>query len=122
VQHDPITLTQAIANPPRKGRRPWLPLLSALLELAQGKAELLRHSERPWASVTFAGSRHSVVLAFAGEEALAAGEALIEVLPDHEFNLPGQLVAEAAVTSVEQTMLPEPQMELELTLLLLEES
>lgn len=121
MQHDPITLRQAVTHPPRKGRRPWLPLLSTLLELAQGKAELLRHTERPWASVTFAGSRHTVALSFAGAEAVAAGETLIEALSDHEFTLPGLLVADAAVASVEHTMLPEPRLLVELSLLLLED-
>jgi len=120
--HDPVALRQGSSSSPRQGSRPWLPLLSALLELSQGKAELLRHGERPWASATFAGSRHTVVLAFVGAEAVAAGEGLIEALPEHEFALHGQLVADAAVTSVSHSLLSEPRLELELGLLLLEDS
>ena len=115
----PRALHEAL-HPPRT-RRPWLPLLSALLDLAQGKADLLRHSEQPWASITFAGSRHTVVLAFTGMEAIEAGETLIAALPEHEFELPGQLVADAEVTSVTHNLLPEPRLEAELTLLLLED-
>ena len=103
-------------------RTPWLPLLSALMDLAGGKAELLRHAERNWASVTFSGTRHSVVLAFTGIEAIAAGEALIEALPDHEFAIPRQLVADAAVVAVEHTLLPEPRLEVTAELLLLEDA
>jgi hypothetical protein len=60
-------------------------------------------------------------LAFNGAEAVIAAEALIEALPDHEFAIPGQVVADALVVSVDQTALPQPRMLLELELLLLEE-
>ena len=103
-------------------RTPWMPLLSALLELGAGQAELLRHSERGWASVTFSGTRHSVVLAFCGMEAVAAGEAFIDALPDHEFAIPRQLVADAAVVRVDHTALPQPRLEVEVEMLLLEEA
>ena len=63
------------------GRRPWMPLLSAVLTLGEGQAELIRHAERPWTSVTFAGTRHTIVLAFTGPEGIAAGEAFITLCP-----------------------------------------
>ena len=96
-------------------------LLSALLDLAQGQAELLRHSERSWASVTFSGTRHSVVLAFTGADAVAIGEQVIDALPDHEFTIPGQLVADAAVLRVEHALLPQPRLEVEVEVLMLDE-
>ena len=103
-------------------RTPWMPLLSALLELAGGKAELVRHSERSWASVTFTGTRHTVVLAFAGADSVAGGEQFVDALPEHEFTIPRQLVADAAVLRVDHSMLPEPRMEVEVQLLLLDEA
>lgn len=106
-------------HPPR--RRPWMPLLTAVMALAGDKAELLRHAERPWASITFAGSRHHVALSFRGVEAVAAGEAFIAVLPEHEFTIPGQLVADAVIAGVEHQLLPEPLLTVEVELLLLEE-
>lgn len=121
MQHDPAILRTLAASARRKGRRPWLELLSALFELAQGQSELLRHSEQNWASATFAGTRHKVALAFSGTEGIAAAEALIEALPEHEFTISGQLVADASVISVEQVALPQPRMVLELELLLLED-
>ena len=121
MQHDPAILRTLAASAQRKGRRPWLSLLSALFDLAQGQAELLRHSERNWASATFAGTRHTVVLAFNGAAAIEAAETLIAALPDHEFAIPGQLVADASVISVDQATLPEPRMVVELELLLLED-
>jgi hypothetical protein len=96
-------------------------LLSALLELAEGKAELLRHAERAWASITFSGSRHTVALAFTGAEAIAAGERFVEALAEYEFDIPRYLVAEAAVISVVHETLPEPRMSVEVELLLLED-
>jgi hypothetical protein len=119
-----LAADRAMLSALRRGARrtPWMPLVSALLELAGGKAELLRHSERGWASVTFTGSRHDVTLSFAGIEAVAAGEKFIAALPDHEFAIPRQLVADAAVLSVEHTMLPEPRLVVEAQLLLLEDA
>ena len=121
-----LTQDQAMFSAARRRTRPtrrtpWLQLLSALLELGQGRAELLRHSERAWASVTFSGTRHSVVLAFTGEEAVAAGETLIDGLPDHEFSIPRQLVADAAVVRVDHTALPQPRLEVEVEVLMLDE-
>jgi hypothetical protein len=122
MQHDPAILRTLAVSARRNGRRPWLALLSALFDLAQGQAELVRHSERNWASATFAGTRHSVTLAFTGVAAIAAAEALIEALPEHEFTIPDQLVADAAIVSVEQVALPEPRIVVELELLLLEDA
>ena len=98
-----------------------MPLVSALMELAGRKAELVRHSERSWASATFSGTRHTVVLSFAGAEAVAAGEQFIDALPEHEFAIAAHLVADAAVVAVEHYALPEPRLEVTAELLLLED-
>jgi hypothetical protein len=97
-------------------------LISALMTLAGGCAELICHSEHPWASVTFSGSRHTIKLAFAGSEAVTIGELFIAALPDHEFTIPRQLVADAAVVSAMHMMLPEPHLEMEIEVLLLEDA
>ena len=121
MQHDPALLRILRQPGVRKGRRPWLSLLATLLELGQGRAELVRHSEHSWASATFAGTKHYVELAFTGADALEAAESLIAALPDHEFDLPGQLVADACLVSIDQAMLPQPRMVLEIEVLLLED-
>jgi hypothetical protein len=100
---------------------PWLQLLSAVLELAGGQAELLHHGERAWASATFSGARQTILLAFTGIDAIAAGEDLIEAFPDHEFTLPRQIVADAAVIGVEHAALPTPRLTVEVELLLLDD-
>jgi hypothetical protein len=119
-----LTADAAMLSTARRSARrtPWMPLISALLELAGGKAELLRHTERSWASITFTGTRHDVTLSFTGPEAVEAGELFIAALPDHEFAIPRQLVADAAVLSVEHTTLPEPRLVVEAQLLLLEDA
>jgi hypothetical protein len=82
---------------------------------------LLSHEEKSWASITFAGTRHEVVLEFCGPEAVAAGEELIERLPDHEFTLPGQLVADATISKVDHRFGAMERLEVTAVLLLLEE-
>lgn len=95
-------------------------LREALLELAHERATILSHSEKSWASVTFAGARHRLVIEFAGAEAIDAGERFIALLPEHEFDIPGQLVADATVTEVDHRLQPQ-RMQVSCELLLLEE-
>ncbi len=95
----------------------------ALLRLAQGRAQFLSHEEKAWASITFSGTRHEVMLDFDGVESVAAGETFINALPDHEFTIPGQLVAEATVSAVDHRFTGEDErMVVTAVLLLLEEN
>lgn len=94
---------------------------AALGKLAAGRGEVIAHEEKAWASITFSGSRHEVVLQFAGIDAVVAGEDLIERLPDHEFSIPGHLVADAAVSAVDHLFGPEERLTITCVLLLLEE-
>lgn len=111
-----------ISPPPaRKPRRSTAERLrEAVLKLADGHGEVLNHSETAWASITFAGTRHRLRITFAGDAAVRAGEELVAALPEHEFAIPRQLVADAAVIGVDSTLLPEPRMVAECELLLLE--
>ena len=94
---------------------------AALMALADGHAELVSHEESAWSSITFAGTRHEVVLAFSGEDAVAAGEDLICALPEHEFQIPGQLVADATVRTVDHRFGAMERLAVTCVLLLLEE-
>ncbi len=96
-------------------------LMRALREIAGPLAEVVSHAETPWASITFSGARHTLVLRFAGSDAVSDGENFVIVLPEHEFPLRGQLVADAAVTRVDHELLPAPLMEVECEILLLDE-
>lgn len=116
---DPRTPKAAPRRP--APRTPGDRLREALLSLGDHRGQVLTHSERAWASITFAGSRHTLALLFAGEEAVAAGEAFIAALPEHEFTVPGQLVADAEIIEVEHRLLPHPRLLVQCELLLLEE-
>jgi hypothetical protein len=94
---------------------------TALTGLTCGHGTMLSHEETAWASITFSGTRHKVVLEFCGAEAVAAGEELIERLPDHEFTIPGQLVADATITAVDHRFGAMERLEVAAVLLLLEE-
>jgi hypothetical protein len=108
------------AGTTRLRRQPRNRLREALLALAQDQATILSHEDKNWASMTFAGARHRLELLFEGAEAVQAGELFIAFLPDHEFAIPGQLVADAAVTAVDHRLEP-PRMHVSCELLLLEE-
>jgi hypothetical protein len=110
-----------IARFPRPRRTLADRVRAGLLELTCGHGTVLSHEEKAWASITFAGTRHEVVLEFCGAEAVAGGEELIERLPDHEFTLPGQLVADATVTKVDHRFGAMERLEVTAVLLLLEE-
>ena len=101
-------------------REPRIRLREALFALAKGQATIVGHDEKSWASITFAGTRHRLELVFEGAEAVEAGELFIAFLPEHEFAIPGQLVADAAVTAVDHRLEP-PRMTVSCELLLLEE-
>ena len=94
----------------------------ALQQLSDGHAILVRHKEKAWASITFAGTRHQITLEFNTPAAIEAGEQLIADLPDHEFAIPRQLVAEATIGSVDHCLHPQPKLTVNVTLLLLEEA
>ncbi|RIV91484.1 hypothetical protein D2V17_02815 [Aurantiacibacter xanthus] len=113
----------AVAHRPARSRRTGTSgkLLAALADLACSKARVTHHQEASWASITFAGTRHRVTLEFRGDEAIEAGECFIAFLPEHEFAIPGQLVADAAVVEVDHCLDPAV-LTVTCELLLLEES
>ena len=96
-------------------------LREELQALARGHALITAHSEKSWASITFAGTRHRLDLSFDGQEAIDAGERFIAWLPEHEFAIPKQLVADAAVMAVDHRLVPNPRMDVRVELLLLDE-
>lgn len=96
-------------------------LREALLMLGDHRAQVITHSEKAWASITFAGARHSLALLFAGAEGVEAGERFIAALPEHEFAIPGQLVADATITEAEHRLLPTARLVVQCELLLLED-
>lgn len=112
--------TNALRNRAR-ARHPSLRLLETMLLLAGEHADLMAHAERPWASATFSGTRHTFTLSFSGVDGVAAAEEFIAVLPDHEFALPGRLAADAGINEVTHTTHPHPAMVVEADVLLLDD-
>jgi hypothetical protein len=72
-----------------------------LLDLAGDGAELCDHREAPWASITFEGSRHKLRVLFSGDQAEAASARFIAALREHEFAIPGHVIAEATTGEAE---------------------
>lgn len=105
---------------PRSRATPGERLVRAVMAMAGPQAELVRHAESPWASVTFTGSRQTLAIRFYGWEGCDDADRLMQALPEHEFRLPGVLVADAGVVGCEQVLLPAPRTEVELELLLLD--
>ena len=94
---------------------------TALLVMTEGHASLLTHEEKAWASITFSGTRHEVMLDFDGSEAVAVGEEFIANLPEHEFRIPGHLVADATIKEVDHRFGKDERLVVTASLLLLEE-
>lgn len=120
-----LELKSAARQPLRAGFRPRRTtadrVRTALMQLTGGSGTVLAHEEKAWASITFSGTRHEVVLEFCGPEAVVGGEELIERLPYHEFTIPGQLVADATVTAVDHRFGAMERLQVTAVLLLLEE-
>lgn len=96
-------------------------LVRALKDIGADGGTLIHHSQRAWASITFAGTRHALTYRFEGAEAVAHAERMIALLLEHEFTIPGQLVADAEVTNIDHRIDP-PYLLLDCELLLLEEA
>jgi hypothetical protein len=119
--------TRPPARPARthSGHRPRITsgqrLAQALFDCAGPLARLVRHGETQWASATFTGSRHTFVLRFQGAEAVEAAEHLTAMIGDDEITIQGALIAEITVTRFTQTLLPQPEAEIEISALLLDQ-
>ena len=111
--------TKGAGAPRHRLRHPSIRLLDAVLRLGGVHAELMSHAERPWASATFSGTRHTFTLLFNGADGATAAEDFIAALPEHEFTISGQLVADAAVSEVIHDTLPVERMVVECDVLLL---
>ena len=105
----------------RRPRHPSIQLLDAVMRLAGEQGELISHAERPWASATFYGTRHTITMMFTGAEGAAAAGEFMAALPEHEFTIRHQLVADAAVTEVVHMYKPVERLVLEADLLLLDD-
>ena len=72
-------------------------MIACLSELAGPDIAVVASSSRPWASATFIGAQHRVILRFAGDDAAERAARFAEALPDAEFTIAGHIVADACV-------------------------
>tara|TARA_R110000787_G_scaffold171453_1_gene284105 strand:- start:286 stop:750 length:465 start_codon:yes stop_codon:yes gene_type:complete len=83
---------------PRAPRRdPHTRLIAQLLELAGPESSVIATSSRPWASATFQGAQHRIILKLTGPHQGESADRLIDRLPDAEFSIMGHIVADACV-------------------------
>jgi len=66
--------------------------------LAGNRVSVTMKRERPWASITFAGTRHSFAVDWEGTAKPDVMHNLAKALADHEFAIPGYFVADILVT------------------------
>lgn len=57
----------------------------------------------PWRSMGLVGEHHRIRLSLNGPDAETEAERLAQALPEHEFGLPGLLVADVAITATRHT-------------------
>lgn len=96
-------------------------LREAVLSVGGRFGTVVFHHEKAWSSTIFSGARHTLRIEYNGPAEVECGEKLIEDLPEHDFSIPGQLVADAGVEHVEHRLKGNPRMVVTATLLLLEE-
>lgn len=76
-------------------------LLRALLaraDVPRDRILLIDWDSQDWQSLTFTGERHVIVLRIVGVDAECATRRLIHDLKDAEFEIPGHIVADIALT------------------------
>ena len=59
-------------------------------------------TSRPWASITFSGERHRLVLCLPGPGAQAAVDAFLDGLEDRDFALRGHILADIEAAGVQR--------------------
>lgn len=73
------------------------PLQNALRAMVSSEMTICRHTQRKWASISFSGSIHRISITLRGADAIEDAIALENTLPEHEFSIPGYLVADAGI-------------------------
>jgi len=74
-------------------------LRRALFADLAGPAIVEALESRSWASITFSGERHRIVLRLAGEGADAAADRFLDGLAEREFALDGHILADITLVS-----------------------
>ena len=86
-------------------RHPGSLLSGQIAALAGDRAKVTLERERPWASITFSGTRHSFAVEWPDAVKPDAVKNLAKVLPVHEFAIPDYFVADILVTEEARALL-----------------
>lgn len=86
-------------------RDPGTLMIRELEALTGGCASVTLIRERAWASITFAGTRYCFALEWADAAGPDALQKVAQILPDHEFAIPGYFVADILVTEQSESHL-----------------
>jgi hypothetical protein len=62
-----------------------------------GRFEIEELTSRPWASATFSGARHRLILRLEGPGAGAAADGFLDGLAERDFELNGHVLADIAL-------------------------
>lgn len=81
--------------------------MRVVLDGIGAEATLQRADEREWASATFSGARHGLDLSIRLPSADAQPPAFLALLPEWEFDLPGEIVADCSVTLAQRERAPD---------------
>ena len=73
------------------------------MALSEDQVDVTLKRERPWASITFSGTRHSIEIVCRKAAEHATLQHMVEILPDHEFIIPGHFVADLLITEQSTT-------------------
>lgn len=83
--------------PSRPRKDPHTRLIAQVLELAGPDSSVIATSSRPWASATFLGARHLVIMRIRGAGHADRATLFAEALPHAEFSISGHIVADICV-------------------------
>lgn len=72
-------------------------LIEQIAEIIGPDYSVALKRERPWASITFAGTRHSITLSRSAQDETSLLLYFAKKLTRHEFDLPGFFVADVVI-------------------------
>ncbi|MEH6756906.1 MAG: hypothetical protein V7676_05290 [Parasphingorhabdus sp.] len=87
----------SVATPKRRRRDTGVLLLEQIQRIVGLDFTVSMVRERPWASVTFSGTRHKVQIKRLAQTRSPAMTSWSRKIADHEFTLPGHFVADLLV-------------------------
>ena len=92
-------------HPRARQRDPASSIADQIRALAGGRVRVTLERERPWASITFTGTRHSFVVERTDATTPDDMKNLARALPEHEFAMRAYFLADILVTNQSESRL-----------------